>query len=464
MRSFQLILHRCWDRVDNATLVPWDGRCLQDLSWWLDPYRLQEGVSLAQVPHQPRLLVRRLGRGLGGHLEREVVSNCWSPEDASLSINARELLAVERGLLHFLPLLVGSTVAIFADNSTAVVYLRNSGVDSFCVSQRIEQRILCWAESRRVVLAPQFIMGQNNVLADAPSRPNQIQGSVWTLKMEVFDELWYSWPVRPTSLPPQPIAVVLSIFLLSGIPGSGDRCAAPWLGPSPGVCVPSVDLDSSGPSQAPLIVRRLGDPDSAILASTSLVSRCSGSGSGSSDRPSSLSRSSQIAALPSSSSRGPQAVASCVGTVQRFARAAGFSASVAAQVGLARHPSSRTNFQLKWLVCRNWCRSEGHFISRPSLPKMADFLLWLHRLKGISVSSFLGYRSMLSAVFRSALPVISSDPVLKDLIRSFKVRLLLDRFVLRLGICQWCCVTFPLLCLSLSICLLSGTSPRRSSF
>ena len=37
------------------------------------------------------------------------------------------------------------------------------------------------------------------------------------------------------------------------------------------------------------------------------------------------------------------------------------------------------------------------------------------------MSSILGYRSMLSSVFRFKLPKISSSPVIKDLILSFKV-------------------------------------------
>ena len=39
--------------------------------------------------------------GWGAHLGQEVVSGRRSPEEASLSINARELLSMERGLLHF---------------------------------------------------------------------------------------------------------------------------------------------------------------------------------------------------------------------------------------------------------------------------------------------------------------------------------------------------------------------------
>ena len=37
------------------------------------------------------------------------------------------------------------------------------------------------------------------------------------------------------------------------------------------------------------------------------------------------------------------------------------------------------------------------------------------------MSAVMGYRSMLSAVFRFQLPEISSSPVIHDLLRSFKV-------------------------------------------
>ena len=68
-----------------------------------------------------------------------------------------------------------------------------------------------------------------------------------------------------------------------------------------------------------------------------------------------------------------------------------------------------------------WCHSHGHSVSRPSLAKVADFLTWLRSSRRLSVSSIRGYRSMLSAVFRFHLPSLSSDPVLRDLLRSFKL-------------------------------------------
>ena len=73
------------------------------------------------------------------------------------------------------------------------------------------------------------------------------------------------------------------------------------------------------------------------------------------------------------------------------------------------------------MVFRRWCRSEGHSVSRPSLSKIADFLFWLRRSRRLSVSAVMGYRSMLSAVFKSILLEISTSPTLHDLLHSFQV-------------------------------------------
>ena len=112
-----------------------------------------------------------------------------------MSINVRELLAIERALHWFAPQIKNSSVAIFADNATAVAYLRNQGGTRSLLLNSIAQRILRWSETFPVQLTPQFIMGRHNVLADSLSRPNQVWGSEWTLKTEVFQELRRRWPV-----------------------------------------------------------------------------------------------------------------------------------------------------------------------------------------------------------------------------------------------------------------------------
>ena len=78
-------------------------------------------------------------------------------------------------------------------------------------------------------------------------------------------------------------------------------------------------------------------------------------------------------------------------------------------------------YQSRWAVYRAWCRAEGHSISRPSISKIADFLLYLHSTRGLSYSAIAGYRSSLSAIFRFVLPDIGSSVVLKDLLRSFSI-------------------------------------------
>ena len=195
MQSLQLTLHSSWDRVEDSTLVRWDDHCRHDLLWWLDPVCLQEGLSQVQVSPDLNFWSDACDVGWGTHLSREVISGQWSREESTLSINARELLVVERGLLHFQSLVCDSTVSIFADNSTAVAYLRKSWSTRSPSLNTIAQQILRWAEFHSIILTPQFIMGRNNVLADALSRPNQIQDLEWTLKMVVFFELWKQWPV-----------------------------------------------------------------------------------------------------------------------------------------------------------------------------------------------------------------------------------------------------------------------------
>ena len=195
MRSLQLALRRAWDRLDDSVLVSWDSDCPSDLGWWLNQYRLERGVSLSQVSPSLDFQSDASDVGWGAHLGDSIVSGRWSPQEMVLSINVRELLAIEYGLHYFAPQLVDSTVAVFSDNSTAIAYLRNQGGTKSPLLNSVAQRILRWAESISVLLAPQFTKGKNNVLVDALSRPSQIQGSEWTLKKELFLELQRRWPV-----------------------------------------------------------------------------------------------------------------------------------------------------------------------------------------------------------------------------------------------------------------------------
>ena len=191
MRLLQLCLKDQWDFLDDQFQVSWSPLCREDLLWWARVARPREGVSLS-LPAPDVSFFSDVGWGalVGEHH----ASGLWSPRQKTLSINLRELLAVQYGLKAFEHLLVGLSVALFCDNTTTVAYLRRSGGMFSSTLNATAGEVLLWAESHRVRLLPQFIMGSSNVTADALSRPNQVIGSEWTLHQEVVDQLVHKWP------------------------------------------------------------------------------------------------------------------------------------------------------------------------------------------------------------------------------------------------------------------------------
>ena len=196
MRSLQLCLNRSWGHVDLSAPVSWTACCLQDLLWWLNLPRLSQGVSLCQVSPDLDFWSDALDVGWGAHLGHQVASGLWAFPQASMSINARELLAIQHGLHRFQLSLRGHTVAVYCDNVTAVAYLRREGGTRSPTLNTLAQEILRWAESLDIRLAPQLIPGSNNVLADALSRPHELRHSEWSLDMTVFQSLCRLWPVQ----------------------------------------------------------------------------------------------------------------------------------------------------------------------------------------------------------------------------------------------------------------------------
>ena len=196
---------------------------------------------------------------------------------------------------------------------------------------------------------------------------------------------------------------------------------SPVLGRAPSLRVPSGGHHSVCFSEAPGVLGDGAHSGGSALAPASLVLGPAPAFVGSSCSPAIPSGPPAIASLSSSLPGSPSAQASCLATLQRFTRAAGFSSAVAEQSSLARRPSLCAVYQVRWSIYRSWCHDNGHSVSRPTLAKVADFLHWLRFTRGLSVSSLRGYHSVLSAVFRFHLPSLSSDPVIRDLLRSFRL-------------------------------------------
>ena len=97
------------------------------------------------------------------------------------------------GVQGFLPLLRNHSASLFADNTTALAYLRNQGGIHSSLLNSVAQAILRLCEAHRVRLVPQFIPGHLNVLADTLSRRSQVLGSEWTLCFPAFRDPLLLW-------------------------------------------------------------------------------------------------------------------------------------------------------------------------------------------------------------------------------------------------------------------------------
>ena len=192
------------------------------------------------------------------------------------------------------------------------------------------------------------------------------------------------------------------------------------MGFATGVCFPSIRHDQPGPGEGEGLPGSGAHAHSSILAPTSVVSGVAGAAD--SAPSSSISVGSSASATHQKLPPEPvYASSACVERLRRFARASGFSRSVARRLGQARRQSSVANYQSKWLTYRHWCTDKGHSVSQPSISKVADYLVWLWEDQGLSLSSVKAHRSMLSSVFHFKLPSLGEDRVLQDLLRSFAI-------------------------------------------
>ena len=312
-------------------------------------------------------------------------------------------------------------MAVSSDNTTALAYLKKQGGTRSATLNTVAQSVLRFCEDFHLQLLPQFIPGKMNVLADSESQEPSHRFRVDSM----------CGGVSPASSPlashHRPLCNLLQsqvagLLLSDGGPSVGGyRRHAPELGWPSGLCLSSLRHPFSSPGEGPTVQKVGVDADRPVLAATSLVPGPSRASGGDSLLPATTEGSSQTAPLPSLSPEPPRASADCLAYLQRSARHSGFSSAVARQLTLCRRRSTRLNYQAKWAAYRAWCHRHGHSVSRPSVAKVADFLLYLRRFLSLFYSSIASYRLMLSGVFRFILPELSSHFVLHDLLRSFRL-------------------------------------------
>ena len=142
MRSLQLVLRRSWDHSDQTILISWTPEIRLDLEWWLNRARLEQGISLAQVSPQLDLWSDVSDVGWGLISGKRSLQAFWSREEVALSINARELCAVENALLFFAPRTTLRRLLTFATKGALDLSSSTPFLNAFCDGRSLFR--WCW--------------------------------------------------------------------------------------------------------------------------------------------------------------------------------------------------------------------------------------------------------------------------------------------------------------------------------
>ena len=308
MRSLQLCLSSKWNFRDDHLRIPWDPLCQEDLLWWSWAIQQRQGVHLSLPVPDLSFYSDASDVGWGAVMGDQQVSGVWTPCQKQLSINLREMMAVQKGLLGFSQFLRGKTIALFCDNVTTVAYLRRSGGDELQGPIPQSERDPTMGRINANHDPPPVHPGLSQLESGSP------QSAEPSNRLRV-DTAPTSGPGTPSQVAGnnRPICNLadgkaLSILCPSvETQGSGGRCIPPTLGQPPGVCLSSDSHHKESSSQTKKLSPLRSHPDRTILASKRMVSRSAGTSIRHSDRTTQTSRSAETTAFPSVSRKSPNA-------------------------------------------------------------------------------------------------------------------------------------------------------------
>ena len=195
MRRYQYYLKKAWKRScqPQSTLIPIPRDLRGSLAWWLDRERLERGVSLARKEPDLLLFTDASRDSWGATVGQTHLSGRWSKKESREHINKLELRAILYALKGLKEMVTGKIVAVFADNTTALSYVKKQGGTKSWDLFHLVEELFLWLEEHKVILIPRFIQGKTNVVADTLSRRGQIIPTEWTLNAQVCEQLWKVW-------------------------------------------------------------------------------------------------------------------------------------------------------------------------------------------------------------------------------------------------------------------------------
>ena len=297
-------------------------------------------------------------QGWGATVADQFASGLWLEGESQLSVNHRELLAVQRGLYDFRDLLQGQvgSHSLLRQHHSGVLSLSprrdiltgpqqgGSGDSSLVgVARDFFPPSVCPLANqcgrRRSFSSPSGDRGR----VDTPSRglrhaPQEVAGENRPVCVFSGSPLWCLQYFAPVS---DPMAAGNNAMLQSW------NFLMAYMFP-PFALIPQV-LVKLRASQGAVLTDRI------VLASEGVVPRSARSPGRDFSVASTQVGPLALASRSEVSSKSPRAKASCLETLRKFARASGFSSGVAKRLGCARRASSIANYQSKLSVYRRWC-------------------------------------------------------------------------------------------------------------
>ena len=97
----------------------------------------------------------------------------------------------------------------------------------------------------------------------------------------------------------------------------------------------------------------------------------------------------------------------------------GFSREVSERISVPQKQSTIRLYEAKWKIFGDWCRTQGLDPCTPSIPVVADFLLYCFTERKLSMSAIKGYRSALTHIMSTFGLDISNNADIRALISNF---------------------------------------------
>ena len=188
---------QCWLRsevprkawISGRAPVRVTQRCVSALQPWLAAEWYQRGVTMGVIAHRKVVSTDASNMGWGATHEGNPICGPWSKTERSLHINCLEMLAVEKALKHFLPLLRGHHVLVRSDNMSVVSYVNRQGGIRSRTLRALAERLLSWAQGPLRSLRAAHVPGRLNDGPDRLSRDNVPPGE-WSLHRQTVQTLW----------------------------------------------------------------------------------------------------------------------------------------------------------------------------------------------------------------------------------------------------------------------------------